>query len=183
MLMKADNYQKKICVSAFCISLLILYTASSVYHAIPSDKPVKGRLRKLDHCCVSILIFGTYVPFALLGIGHLIGWILLGIVLLTTIFEICLTIIYINKYDKLKVVGYLFSGWISLMGVYSLEKRLGKNGLILLILGGIIYTIGSLFYTLGKKIFSLHISYFLHHRIFLSFLLYLYVFIIKCGWP
>ena len=156
LLKKAENFHKKLCVAVFAISMMVLYLISAVYHALPPGMAAKKIFRKIDHCCVALLIFGTYFPFAILGLGDFWGWTLLGIAILSSILSIILTIINIDKYDRGKVIIYLFTGWISLTRIYTLKSNLGRSGFLWMLFGGIFYTVGSVFYAIGKQKLYFH---------------------------
>jgi len=80
MMVRARGALKVTAAALFGASMILLYTMSCVYHALSADLPAKKVLRVLDHCNVFLLVFGTYIPVALLGINGKPGWILFGVV-------------------------------------------------------------------------------------------------------
>ena len=151
MVIKANNLQSEITVSLFGATMIILYTMSSIYHALSSNLEGKKVLRVIDHCNVFLLVLGTYIPMSLLGIGGVLGWIILGSVFIVTTIGIVFTAISVDKFQVIGVICHLVSGWASLVAISSLLNNMGKSGLFFLILGGVMYTIGSILYGLGSK--------------------------------
>ena len=151
MVVKAKGPLAETTVSLFGSTMVILYTLSCIYHALPASLEGKKVLRVLDHCNVYLLVFGTYIPVALLGVGGSLGWILFGVVALVTVLGIVLTSIGIDRFQALEVICHLINGWSILFGLSKLSNSIGLNGIVLLILGGIIYTVGSILYGIGSK--------------------------------
>lgn len=140
-----------ITVTLFGVAMIQLYTVSCVYHALSPSLAEKKVLRVIDHCNVFLLVFGTYLPVALLGVGGSEGWILLGIVALFTVLGIVLTAIDVDRFQAASVVCHLLSGWSILFGIPSLLRTVGSTGLLYMILGGVMYSIGAVLYGAGKS--------------------------------
>lgn len=140
-----------ITVTLFGVAMIQLYTVSCVYHALSPSLAGKKVLRVIDHCNVFLLVFGTYLPVALLGVGRSEGWILLGIVALFTVLGIVLTAIDVDRFQAASVVCHLLSGWSILFGIPSLLRTVGSTGLLYMILGGVMYSIGAVLYGAGKS--------------------------------
>ena len=140
-----------ITVTLFGVAMIQLYTVSCVYHALSPSLAGKKVLRVIDHCNVFLLVFGTYLPVALLGVGGSEGWILLGIVALFTVLGIVLTAIDVDRFQAASVVCHLLSGWSILFGIPSLLRTVGSTGLLYMILGGVMYSIGAVLYGAGKS--------------------------------
>lgn len=151
MAIKAKGPLAETTVSLFGSTMIILYTLSCIYHALSPELEGKKVLRVLDHCNVYLLVFGTYIPVALLGVGGPLGWTLFGIVALVTTLGIVLTSIGIDKFQVLEVICHLINGWSILFGISKLLTNMGFNGVLFLILGGVVYTIGSILYGVGSK--------------------------------
>ena len=137
------------------ISMIILYTMSSLYHFLPRGK-AKKVFRILDHCTIFILIAGTYTPYCLVALKSLyptLGWVLFGIV--SALSTIGIIFNAINMHSKtvktLSMICYLGEGWCVIFAVDKLIKVITWSGFSLLLAGGIIYTIGAIFYGIGKK--------------------------------
>ncbi|MBR1680022.1 MAG: hemolysin III family protein [Bacilli bacterium] len=150
MIVKARGALAETCVSLFGSTMIILYTISCVYHGLSSRLLGKKVLRVLDHCNVYLLVFGTYIPMALLGISGIEGWIFFSVVGLVTIVGIVLSCIDIERFQLLEVVCHLGNGWAALFAIPSLLNTIGGEGLFYLILGGVMYSVGSILYGIGK---------------------------------
>ena len=107
-------------------------------------------MRVIDHCNVYLLVLGTYLPVALLGVGGRVGWLLLCTVFVFSVLGILVTTIDVDRYQVISVVCHLLSGWSILFGIPSLLHSMGLRGLMALILGGVMYSIGAILYGLGK---------------------------------
>lgn len=151
MVLKAHGAFYEVCVCLFGASMILLYTMSCVYHALSSKIKGKKVLRVLDHCNVFLLVFGTYIPISLLGVGGNLGWILFGVVFGVTTLGITLSSINLEKYQVLEVICHLVNGWSILFGLSRLFVTMGKSGVFFLVLGGIMYTLGSILYGLGAS--------------------------------
>lgn len=166
--------------SIYGVTMIILYTMSSIYHGLSPKIKSKKVFQILDHCSIFLLIAGSYTPFALCvirEIDSLAGWLIFGVIWLFAILGIVLNAIDIKKFKVFSMICYLLMGWCIILKINLLPELLTENGFILLLAGGIAYTIGAIIYGLGKKykyahsIFHLFIllGSFLH---FLCILLY-----------
>ena len=151
MVVKAKGALSEVTVSLFGASMIILYTMSCIYHALSSSLEGKKVLRVIDHCNVYLLVYGTYIPVALVGVGGSLGWVLFGIVSTVTILGIVLTSISIDNFQVLEVICHLINGWSILLGISKLLNTMGLIGFIFILTGGIMYTIGSILYGIGSK--------------------------------
>lgn len=150
MVIKAHGVLPETAVSLFGVAIVQLYTISCVYHALPPQLTGKKVMRVIDHCNVYLLVLGTYLPVALLGVGGRVGWLLLCTVFVFSILGILVTAIDVDRYQVISVVCHLLSGWSILFGIPSLLHSMGLRGLMALILGGVMYSIGAILYGLGK---------------------------------
>lgn len=136
--------------SIYGATLIILYTMSTLYHSFKVNN-AKRIFQIIDHCCIFLLISGTYTIFTLVVLGGAIGWTLFGIVWGATILGIICNSIDINKFKPLSMILYLAMGWVIIFAFNPLKQKLDVNGIILLLIGGISYTVGAIFYGIGKK--------------------------------
>ena len=151
LVLKAHNPLPETTVSLFGATMIILYTMSCIYHALSPNLEGKKVLRVIDHCNVFLLVFGTYIPVSLLGVGGAKGWILFGVIGAFTIIGIVFTAINVDKYKVIATICHLINGWSILIGIPELINNAGHEGLLFMILGGVMYTIGSVLYGLGSK--------------------------------
>ena len=138
-------------VTIFGTTMILLYTISCVYHALSYRVKGKKVLRVLDHCNVFLLVFGTIIPVALLGIGGIKGWICFGIVAFVTVIGIISSATNIDKVQKLEVVCHLINGWSMLIYIKVLLNNIGSIGIGLIVLGGIMYSLGAILYFVGSR--------------------------------
>ncbi|MCI8618113.1 MAG: hemolysin III family protein [Clostridia bacterium] len=136
------------------VSMIVLYTMSSIYHGLRPQGKAKKVFQILDHCSIFLLIAGSYTPFCLVTFreySSILGWSIFGIIWAMAALGITLNSIDIKKYKVFSMICYLGMGWCIIFTANLLPKLLGITGLTLLVLGGIAYTIGAILYGLGKK--------------------------------
>ena len=136
-------------VLIYCVSLILLFTASTVYHAVQNPK-LKRRLRILDHISIYYLIAGTYTPVCLSTLMDSKGWLLFYLVWGTAVFGTILKIFFTGKFEVFSLVLYAIMGWIIVIDLPYLLHTMPSNGLFWLSLGGAFYTVGILFYAIKK---------------------------------
>lgn len=136
-------------ISALCfgISLVLLYSASTLYHfASYYDSPSEKNFRLFDHICIYYLIAGSYTPFTLIsmidGNGILIFTIIWICAILGTIFKL----VFKGKYEWLSLAIYLIMGWLILFDISGIITYSTNLTLTLIVIGGLSYTIGTYFY-------------------------------------
>ncbi|QQP95890.1 PAQR family membrane homeostasis protein TrhA [Lysobacter enzymogenes] len=129
----------------FGISLLLLYIASTLYHAI--QHPVaKGRLKVFDHCAIYLLIAGTYTPFTLIGLRGSWGWGLFAAIWGLAAAGIVFKLFYTGRFKLLSTAIYIAMGWLVLVAIKPLLNALDAWTLGWLLAGGLCYTLGTVFY-------------------------------------
>lgn len=137
------------------ISLIVLYTMSTVYHAIPFPKG-KAVLRIFDHASIFLLIAGTYTPYCLIALqGNKTATGVVIAVWACAIVGIVLNAIDLKKTEKLGIVLYVIMGWAILVVLKDIITVLPAPAFWLLLLGGISYTGGIVFYAM-KKVRYMH---------------------------
>jgi hemolysin III len=146
-------------VSVFGISMITLYTASTVYHSA-KDPVLRRRLRTADHASIFVLIAGTYTPFSLVTLNGPVGWTIFGITWGLAVTGIVLKLFYTGRYRLLSVSMYVAMGWLIVFFIGPLADRFPVAGLIWLLAGGLAYTLGAVLYSLPKIQFSHAIFHF-----------------------
>ena len=136
----------------FCLSMIALYSASAIYHYYPGDASsggVKGRLRKMDHSMIYVLIAGSYTPFSLVLLPQpkgtrfcLASW---GVAVACVLVKL----LWMNAPRVLSTLFYLAMGWAVLFA-WEDFKALGQPCLTLVALGGVCYSVGAVFYAVKK---------------------------------
>ena len=134
-------------------SLILLYTASSVYHGL---RPNMGKkvMQVIDHCTIYFLIGGTYTPILFCSIrpvSPVWAWVLFGIVWGLAAMAATLTAIDLKKYATLSMVCYIGMGWSILLAAKTAIEAIPTAGLLWCLAGGISYSVGAILYGLGKK--------------------------------
>ncbi len=143
------------CITVYCASLFILYTVSTVYHALKVGK-TKALFRKFDHCSIFVLIAGTYTPLCVMYINGPFSNIVLVGVWAAAIVGIVLNAIDVNKFSKISLACYIIMGWSVVFIAKPAVQSLTQSQLVYLLVGGIFYTVGAVLYVVGKKIRYIH---------------------------
>lgn len=136
------------------VTMIILYTMSSIYHGLNPKRKAKKVFQVLDHCSIYLLIAGSYTPFALCTLREYntaLGWTIFGVIWFVAILGIILNSIDIKKFRVFSMICYLVMGWCIVFRINLLPELLGTAGFVLLLLGGLSYTLGAILYGLGKK--------------------------------
>lgn len=136
------------------LSIIVLYTMSSIYHGLGSKTNAKKVFQILDHCSIFLLIAGSYTPFCLVMFREYeakLGWTIFSVIWLMAVIGIVLNSIDIKKYKKISMICYLAMGWCIIIKANLLPKLLGNVGFGLLVAGGVAYSLGAILYGLGKK--------------------------------
>lgn len=144
---------KVVSAAVYGATMIILYTMSTIYHALPRNEGKKV-FRIIDHCSISLLIAGTYTPYTLVSLRETSngwGWSIFGVVWAAAIVSIVLNAVDLKKYQKINLICYLVMGWCIIIAIVPLKQSLALGGLLLLIAGGVAYTLGAVVYVLGKK--------------------------------
>ena len=136
-------------VAIFGASMVCLYTASTLYHAIP-DIRAKKVLQVLDHAMIYILIAGSYTPFCLVTLKGWVGITLCCAVWAIAIAGVSLQKILLKRSDWINCLLYLVMGWLVVLAIDPLISALPEGGLWLLVLGGVAYSVGVIFYIWEK---------------------------------
>ncbi len=171
-----SNTIKTISYAIYGTSLLLLFTASTVYHAV-QDSERKKLFKLLDHCAIYLLIAGTYTPLMMIALDNQLGMIMLSVIWALAILGIFFKLKFGHRFKKTSLVTYLGMGLISITIIEQLHEKLSSQGLTLLALGGAIYCLGVIFYVNKRIIFNHAIwhLFVLGGAISHFFMIYLYV--------
>ncbi len=147
-----DGWQLSAAI-VFGITLLLLYVASTLYHAI--QHPVtKGRLKIFDHCAIYLLIAGTYTPFTLIGLRDTVGWWLFGTIWALAFFGVIFKLFYTGRFQLISTIVYIAMGWLIVVAAKPAMKALDPWTFGWLLGGGVAYTLGTFFYHRPKMPYS-----------------------------
>lgn len=130
----------------FIICLFLMFLSSTLYHAMKFDSPQKAVFRILDHCCIYLAIAGSYTPVALYIVRGWQGIVILIIQWTMVLAGILYKSISTKSLPKLSLSIYLIMGWTALIFIPSLIRNSPVLFLVLIVLGGIMYSIGAFFY-------------------------------------
>ncbi|WP_228767038.1 MULTISPECIES: PAQR family membrane homeostasis protein TrhA [Thiomicrorhabdus] len=137
--------------SIFAASAILLYLASTVYHALQSGK-VKQIFRTLDHSAIFLLIAGTYTPFTLGVLSGAWGWTLFGIVWGLAAIGVAMKAFKWGYHPLLSTGLYLSMGWLVVIAINPLLEMVPTEGLMWLLAGGLFYTVGVIFYATDSRL-------------------------------
>lgn len=133
------------------LSMIMMFTMSSVYHGLSPKLSAKLVFRVIDHCDIYIFIAGTYTPYCLLAIGGNVGYTIFAIIWILAIIGVLMNAIDLEKYKLPSLIMYLFMGWLIVFSYGTLKESLETAGVDLLLAGGIAYSMGAFFYVIGSK--------------------------------
>ena len=145
----------------FGLSMVALYTSSSLYHLLNGSESLINRLRKLDHSMIYVLIAGTYTPLCLIALDGGWRWGLFSTIWGLTAVGIIVKLFWMNAPRWLSTLFYLFMGWIAVLIFPKLSSVLPTGAFAWIVIGGAAYTIGAIIYAIKKpdpipNIFGFH---------------------------
>lgn len=155
--------------AVFGASLILLYTASSVYHLVSISENAIKVLRRIDHSMIYVLIAGSYTPICLIALRGAWGWSIFGTIWGLTIVGILVKNFWFNAPRWLSTAFYIVMGWLVIIAIYPLGKILSSGGMAWLFAGGIAYTVGGVIYATKRP--RINFKNFGFHEIFHIFVL------------
>ena len=136
-------------VIVYGISIIILFMASTFYHAVKGEKR-KHYFRIVDHISIYFLIAGTYIPVCLISLEQTLGWTLFLVVWGIAAFGVILKLFFTGRFEVFSTLLYLVMGWLIVFDFYNLASTIGDNGILFLFAGGLSYTVGIVFYAIQR---------------------------------
>lgn len=166
---KANNLLTSVTFAIFGVSLILLYSASTVYHLVSLSEKVIKVLRRVDHSMIYILIAGSYTPICLIPLRY--KW---GIEILVTIWSLAIVGILVKNFwfgapRWLSTLFYILMGWLVIVAIFPLSSALPSSAMFWLFAGGVFYTLGGVIYALKWP--KITTKYFGFHEIFHLFVL------------
>lgn len=158
-----DGFWKPVSFVIYGFSMIILYAASTFYHAAKNPKK-RRKLNIFDHAAIYVLIAGSYSPFCLVSLDSSLGWYMFIFVWLFALVGVILKLFFTGKFDKISTAMYLLMGWQVMFFIKPLMKSLTAEGFQYLVAGGVFYSVGAILYSIKK------IPY--NHAIFHVFVLF-----------
>lgn len=127
------------------LSLVILYGASTLYHSAVTAR-AKANLQLVDHCCIYLLIAGSYTPFALIVLRDGIGTGLFAFAWIFAVVGIVTKVWFEIRSGVISALIYLVMGWVGIVAVEPIYNAVGIVPLVLAVAGGLSYSIGVIFF-------------------------------------
>lgn len=146
-----ENGQFVVGSGVFGAAILILYFASTVYHALPSGR-AKRVFRVIEHSAIFFLIAGTYTPFTLGVLHGAWGWSLFGVIWCLALLGVALKAFYLASRPILFTSLYLLMGWVAIIAIKPFLAGVPTAGLLLLLAGGLFYTVGVAFFATDSRL-------------------------------
>ena len=168
ILMSKNDISKLITMTIYGLSMIALYGASSVYHWVRTTPQKELILKKVDHIAIYFLIAGSYTPVFYYGLEGAWRWAMLIAVWTLAIIGMALKLWFIHAPRYVSSAFYVSLGWIALVPFLQLIKHLPMGAIILMAVGGVVYTIGAIIY--ATKIFDFFPKRFGFHEIFHLFI-------------
>lgn len=131
--------------AVYGLSLVVLYAASTFYHSTTSPR-LKKNLQVVDHCCIYLLIAGSYTPFGVVILDWIWGRELMFALWAFAIVGILVKLIIRDRYAAINVISYVIMGWLGVFAVQPLLETLGLTAVILTVAGGVAYSLGVIFF-------------------------------------
>lgn len=168
IIMCKSNISKLVTMTIYGLSMILLYGASSIYHWVQTTPQKELLLKKIDHIAIYFLIAGSYTPVFYYGLEGAWRWAMLISVWSLAVIGMALKIWFIHAPRYVSAGFYVSLGWIALVPFLQLIKHLPLGAIILMAVGGVIYTMGAVIY--ATKIFDFFPKRFGFHEIFHLFI-------------
>ena len=161
LVVKVPSLGGKLAVAVFALGMVALYTTSSLYHSIPWRELWNGRMQRLDHSMIYVLIAGTYTPVAWIVLDGWLRYATLAVVWGIAVIGIGQQGLFPTAKNTFGIALMTTMGWLSLFIMIPVARRVGMVAVALLALGGILYTVGMVFLVTNRpklwpRVFSYH---------------------------
>jgi len=133
----------------FGICMIILYAASTFYHAVQEEK-LRRKLNIFDHAAIFVLIAGSYTPFMLLGLEGTWKWAMFILTWSIAIAGIIFKLFYTGRFNKASTFMYIAAGWVVVIAYKPLGEGLPADSIKWAVIGGLSYTVGAFLYMIKK---------------------------------
>lgn len=145
---------KIVSASVYGACMILLFLFSTLYHSL-TNATAKKVFRAFDHLGIFLLIAGSYTPITLVTLRGPLGWTLFGVVWGAAVLGIVFNSISVERFKKFSMIAYIATGWAVVLAIVPLVRSISLPGIILMVIGGLMYTIGIVFYKM-KKIRYMH---------------------------
>lgn len=136
-------------VVVYGLSIIILFTASTLYHAVSNPKH-KHYYRIVDHISIYLLIAGTYTPILLITLEDSIGWMLFCFMWSLALIDMILKLFFTGRFEIFSMLLYLIMGWMIVFDFTALSEAVPSEAILWLFAGGLFYTVGIIFYAIHR---------------------------------
>lgn len=153
LVLSAGEPWRMVSFTIYGVSLILLYTASTLYHSLNVSARVLAALKRFDHIAIFALIAGTYTPVTLVTLqaGKAAwGWSIFGVVWGFALLGFIFKIVWMRAPRWLYTGLYLLMGWLAMIAIMPIAQTMPYGGLVWLGLGGAFYTVGAVIYALKK---------------------------------
>lgn len=158
----------------FGSALLVMYTVSSLYHSVPWGERWKGRLQRIDHSMIYLVVAGTFTPIAIAALEGASLWLCLGLVWGIAAVGIVLKLTLPKVSTRLSMTLQLIMGWTVILWIPQIWTSLGAQAMLFIALGGLFYTAGTVMFAMKRpRLFPRTFSY---HELFHVFVVLASVF-------
>lgn len=137
----------------FGVTLILLYTASTLYHSCQKPQ-LKKVFKIIDHSCIYLLIAGTYTPFLIVTLRGAIGWTMFAVIWFLAVSGIVFKIFFVHRFKIVSTIAYVLMGWMIIFAIKPLIDSIQSGGIIWLVAGGLAYSLGVIFYAWEKLPFN-----------------------------
>lgn len=155
----------------YMFSMILLYSASTIYHSLSISFQINYLLKKIDHMMVFVLIAGSYTPIAWLALQGNERMLLLSFIWIFAIVGMAFKFFFVTCPKYVSSIIYTCMGWICIFFVKDIYAAIPTGAFLWLLAGGIIYTIGAIIYAMKPKFLKTHIKGFGNHEVFHCFVL------------
>ncbi len=155
----------------FIFTMLLLYTASTLYHSIDGSETLNRRLRKFDHMMIPVMIAGSYTPVCVIVLHNKLGDTICAIIWIAALCCILIKAFWITCPKWLSSALYIGMGWLCVVAFFPLVRLLTPASFCWLLAGGIMYTIGGVIYALKMPLFDKKHKNFGSHEVFHVFIM------------
>jgi hemolysin III len=157
-----NDIGKLVAVTFYCISVILLYTASTTFHLVNGSERVRLWLRRFDHATIYLMIAGTYTPFVYFYFTGMWRASVLGILWVIAVVGVVYKLCFLENKTYISSLLYIAMGWFALLLTPQIIKLVPPGAILLLLLGGMMYTFGAVIFAIERP--NLH-RYFGHHEL------------------
>lgn len=136
---------EQVSLAVYGAGLIAMFLCSALYNLV-QRRPLKDIMRRLDHAAIFVMIAGSYTPFVLGKIGGETGILLFLAVWSIALLGVLLKLFFPGRLERISVAIYLAQGWLILFALDPLLSAISGVSIVLLVLGGVIYSVGIIFH-------------------------------------